>query len=266
VRLAFVTEDTALQLTIELVAVADPIHGSVTDQAGASHQFSGWTGLLAELDSAIDAVKTGPGPAGADGGHKGRHGGPGRRGGPPSGGSVATTANFGGITMKFFKRGWSIVGRTKKRKVVSAAVFALLVAGASVGIAAWSAQTSGQGEAVATTANAVTLSPNSNGTPTLYPGGPAATIYFTASNPNPYAVTLTTASYSNPVSFNSTSCPSANISVASGAPSTVSLSLPANASNVAVSIPGVLQLAHSAPDGCQGASFGVAVSMSGAQQ
>jgi hypothetical protein len=150
--------------------------------------------------------------------------------------------------------------------IIGGAIFgAAVLAGGAIAWAAWSANSVGQGEAVAMTANAISLSPNSSGTPTLYPGGPAATIYFTASNPNPYAVNFTTASYSNPVSFSTTSCPSANISIATGAPTAVSVSVPANASNVAVSIPGVLQLAHSAPDGCQGVAFGVSVVLSGTQ-
>jgi hypothetical protein len=87
-----VTKDTALRLMIEVVALADPIHGTVTDQAGTSHQFSGWTGLLAALDSAIDAVKPAAETGSRGGGHDGRHRGPGRRDGSLSGGSVATTA------------------------------------------------------------------------------------------------------------------------------------------------------------------------------
>jgi hypothetical protein len=168
--------------------------------------------------------------------------------------------------MKVFKRVRSLVGRTRKRRIVSAATFALLVAGASVGIAAWSATTSGSGEAVAITAQAITLSPLGTGSPTLYPGGPPATIYFQASNPNPYAVTFTTASYSNPSSGSTVSCANSNISVASTAPTTVSVSLPANAVNVPLSIPGVLQLSHSALDGCQGVAFFVSVQLQGAQQ
>jgi len=153
----------------------------------------------------------------------------------------------------------------RKRWLVGGAALALAVAGAGVAYAAWSANTSGQGSAVAMVAQAITLSPNASGTATMYPGGPAATIYFNASNPNPYAVNFTTASYSSPVSNSTVSCPNSNISIAPGAPTTVSVSLPANASNVPLSIPGVLQLSHTAPDGCQGVSFNVSVQLTGAE-
>lgn len=153
-----------------------------------------------------------------------------------------------------------------KRWLAATAAVATAVTGVLIARAAWSANTSGQGEAVAMVAQAISLSPNSTGTATMYPGGPAATIYFTASNPNPWAVTFTGASYSNALSLSTISCASSNISIASGAPTTISVSLPANASNVSLSIPGVLQLAHSAPDGCQGVGFLVSVNLTGAEQ
>jgi hypothetical protein len=70
----------------------------------------------------------------------------------------------------------------------------------------------------------------------------------------------------HPVSDNPTSCPSANISVDANAPTTASVSIPANSSASAYQINGVLDLAHSAPDGCQGVDFNVPVTVTGAQQ
>jgi hypothetical protein len=155
--------------------------------------------------------------------------------------------------------------RRKIRWLLVVAVLAVGSTGAGIAYAAWSANTQGQGEAVAIVAQAVTLSPNGTGAPSLYPGGPPATIFFTASNPNPYAVNLTTAAYSSPVSTSTASCANSNISIAGTAPTTVSVSLPAGASNVALSIPGVLQLSHSALDGCQGVAFLVTVQLTGSQ-
>ena len=153
----------------------------------------------------------------------------------------------------------------RKRWLAAIAAVATVATGAMIARAAWSANTSGQGEAVSTVAQAISLSPNASGTATLYPGGPAATIYFTASNPNPYAVNFTGAAYSNAASLNTTACSSPNISIAPGAPTTVSVSLPAGASNVSLSIPGVLQLNHSAPDGCQSVGFVVSVQLTGSE-
>jgi hypothetical protein len=154
----------------------------------------------------------------------------------------------------------------KKRWLAMVAALATVATGAMIARAAWSANTSGSGEAVAITAQAITLSPLGTGSATMYPGGPAATIYFQASNPNPYAVTFTSVSYSNPSSGSTTSCANSNISVSPSAPSTVSVALPAGAVNVPLSIPGVLQLSHSALDGCQGVPFFVSVQLIGAQQ
>lgn len=157
-----------------------------------------------------------------------------------------------------------MIRRLKNLRLSVALVVALMTIG-TIAYAAWSANTSGNGEAVATVAQAITISPNSTGAATLYPGGPAATIFFTASNPNPYAVNFTAVSYGTPFSTSPTQCASSNISLSPTAPSTVSVSLPAGASNVALSIPGVLVLAHSAPDGCQGVGFQVSVQLTGSE-
>ena len=155
--------------------------------------------------------------------------------------------------------------RSMRVRIAAALATVTVLAGSVVAYAAWSASTSGQGEAVDTVAQAITISPLGTGTATMYPGGPAATIYFSASNPNPYAVNFTGAAYSSPVSTSTTSCASANLSISPSAPTTVSISRAAGASNVQLSIPGVLQLAHSAPDGCQGVGALVSVSLTGSE-
>ena len=100
----------------------------------------------------------------------------------------------------------------------------------------------------------------------MYPGGPAGPVFFNIQNPNPYAVTVTGISWGTPTSTNTTTCPSSNVSLDAGAPSTASISIPAVSTASDVQVSGVLDLAHSAPNGCQGVAFDIAATMSGTQQ
>ena len=156
------------------------------------------------------------------------------------------------------------------RKLLISITAATVAVGVGGGItfAVWSASGSGAGAGSALVAqslvvNAVT--PGGSGA-ALYPGGPAGWVYFTVQNPNPYAVTITGLSWGTPTSTNTASCPSANIGLDANAPTTVSISVPANSTSGALQIFNVLDLSHSAPNGCQGVAFDVPVSVSGTQQ
>lgn len=157
----------------------------------------------------------------------------------------------------------------KNRFVVSsvAAGVAVLVT-ASIAFAVWTVNGSGTGGAAAAVAQGLTITAV---TPTgaaanLYPGGPAGTVYFQVSNPNPFAVTITGIAWGTPLSGNPTACANSNISLDAAAPTTVSMSIPAGASSVAFSVPGVLDLLHTAPNGCQGQSFDVPMTVTATQQ
>jgi len=157
----------------------------------------------------------------------------------------------------------------RKRLLISTvgALAAILVT-AGVAFAVWSVSGSGSGAGAATVAQGLVIAavtPTGPGA-TLYPGGPAGSVYFTVANPNPFAVTITNVSWGTPVSSDPTACPNANISLDSGAPTTVSISIPANTTTGATEVPGVLDLAHSAPDGCQGVAFDIPVTVTGTQK
>jgi hypothetical protein len=134
-----------------------------------------------------------------------------------------------------------------------------------VALAAWSGSGAGSGTASARTAQAITVTAGGTVSADLYPGGPAGTIAFTLSNPNPYAVTMTGVSYGTPTSNNTATCPSSDLSVSGTAPTSVSFALTPGASAVAKTITGVLVLALAAPDGCQGVSFTVPITLTGTQ-
>jgi hypothetical protein len=147
-------------------------------------------------------------------------------------------------------------------------VAAILVT-CGVALAVWTVGGAGSGAGAATVAQSLTISaftPTGAGA-TLYPGGPAGQVYLTVANPNPFAVTITGFSWGTPTSTNPAACSSANIGLDSGAPTTASISIPANAlAGTVYQINGVLDLAHSAPNGCQGVAFDIPVTVTAVQQ
>jgi len=158
-----------------------------------------------------------------------------------------------------------------KSRLFKSSVLALggIVAMAGIALAAWTLSGSGSGSGAATVASSLTIT---QVTPTgaaanLYPGGPAGAVWFTVANPNPFAVTITGITWGTPTSNNPTTCPNSNISIDGAAPTTVSISVPANTTGSGASeVPAVLDLAHTAPNGCEGVSFNVPMTVTATQQ
>jgi hypothetical protein len=159
--------------------------------------------------------------------------------------------------------------RFKKLLIMVGAPIAAAGIGVGVASAVWTVGGSGSGSGAATVANnlvVTAITPSGPGA-VLYPGGPAGQVYFTVANPNPFAVTITGLTWGTPTSTNTTSCPSANISLDANAPTSASISIPANATaGTAYQINGVLDLAHAAPNGCQGVAFDIPVTVTATQQ
>lgn len=157
----------------------------------------------------------------------------------------------------------------RKLFATTAAVVGGLLVGTGVAFAVWTVTGSGNGAGAATVANSLTITavtPSGAGA-VLYPGGPAGQVYLTVANPNPFAVTITGFAWGTPVSANTTACPNSNISLDANAPTTASISIPANApAGTAYQINGVLDLAHSAPNGCEGVSFIIPLTVTAVQQ
>jgi hypothetical protein len=157
----------------------------------------------------------------------------------------------------------------KKLLIGTAAAIGALGAGSGVAFAVWTLGGSGSGSGAATVASSLTIT---QVTPTgaaanIYPGGPPGAVWFTVANPNPFAVTITGITWGTPTSNNPTTCPNSNISIDGSAPTTVSISVPANTTgNGASEVPAVLDLAHTAPNGCEGVSFNVPMTVSATQQ
>jgi hypothetical protein len=159
--------------------------------------------------------------------------------------------------------------RRKKLVIGAVGIAAGLAISAGIAVAMWTVSGSGSGAGAAAVANGLTVTAvtPTGSAATLYPGGPAGSVYFQVANPNPFPVTITGITWGTPTSANTTACPSSNISVDPGAPTSVSISIPANATaGTTYQVPGVLDLAHSAPNECQGVAFDVSLTVSAAQQ
>ena len=159
--------------------------------------------------------------------------------------------------------------RKRRTIAVGGAMLAMLLS-AGVVFALWSAQGTGSGRARATTAVTATVTPV-NCTPSpacidLYPGFTDGDLYFTITNANPYDITFTnmTAGAITVDAGHAAGCPSTSITVDSPVTG-LSLVAPANSTTAQLSIADVVNMILAAPDGCQGASFDIALTLTGAQ-
>ncbi|CAA9338957.1 MAG: hypothetical protein AVDCRST_MAG72-685 [uncultured Nocardioidaceae bacterium] len=148
-----------------------------------------------------------------------------------------------------------------------AAVTVALTIGAlfvGVAFASWTADGTGSGSAKATSAVSSTVTADT-ASADLYPGFTDGDLYFKVNNPNPYAVRFTAMTPGAVTSSDPTGCPASNITVASK--SGLTIDVPANTSTaVSKTVTDAVSMAGGAPNGCQGVTFTVAVTLSGGQQ
>ena len=159
--------------------------------------------------------------------------------------------------------------RPTKFAIAIGATLGIAAATAGIAYGAWTVSGSGTGSGAATIAQGLTITASTptGANATLYPGGPASGVYFTVSNPNPFTVTITAITWGTPSSGSPTSCPNSNISLDAGAPTTgLNIVVPPNPQTGVFTVPGVLDLVHSAPNGCQGMTFNVPMTVTAVQQ
>jgi hypothetical protein len=160
-------------------------------------------------------------------------------------------------------RSFKIRRLSTKMLVASGALTAGLVAG-GIAFATWTSNGVGSGGAGAVTAVNLTVTA-ATGTADLFPGTTQGDVYFTITNPNPYPVTFTSMSLggaiTNAVAGDATACPPANVT-AVGATG-LNLTVGANTTSATQSIANVVSMALAAPDGCQGKSFVIPLTLSG---
>jgi len=160
--------------------------------------------------------------------------------------------------MRFNKRLGAVIG-----------ALTMVIAGAGVAYALFSATGTGSGKATVATAVSITITPSTCANGLIYPGGPPGAICFTLTNSNPYAVSFTSVTYlpgTSAITANNASCPATNASLVTTAPTTVNFFVSGNSTSSMLSIAGVLQMASGAGDACQGASFNVPIGLAGLQQ
>jgi hypothetical protein len=159
--------------------------------------------------------------------------------------------------------------KNKKLFIGIATATAAIGLGCGVAAAFWSVSGSGSGSGAASVAQSLTVIPEtpSGANAALFPGGPAGSVYFEITNPNPYPVQITGVSWSSPTSTLTSQCASSNISVDPGAPTSgLSITVPAATTSPLTSIAGVLDLSTTAGPGCQGVAFDVVMNVTGAQE
>jgi hypothetical protein len=152
--------------------------------------------------------------------------------------------------------------RRSTRLTAVVAGTAATAATAGVAFALWSATGSGTGSATTTTARNLTVTATAVDAG-LWPGGPTGAVGFTVANPNPYPVTLTGVSYDDVDA--SGDCAPDDVVLAPAAPTTLALTVPANGTANGT-LAGVLGLAQTAGDECQGVTLSVDLAFTGSQQ
>ena len=150
-----------------------------------------------------------------------------------------------------------------KAKITVGALVVAVVASGTVAWAMWSASGSGSGRSTALTAQSATVNAVS-GTADLYPGFTNGDLFFTLTNPNPYPVRFTAMTAGPVTSSDPVNCPSSNVTVDASATG-LALDVAANSTTGTLSIPDVVNMALAAPNGCQGKTFTIVVTLTGTQ-
>ncbi len=150
----------------------------------------------------------------------------------------------------------------RRSKIAGASAVGVMLLGGGIAGALWSTGGNGSGQAKAVTAQTATVSA-ATGAADLYPGFTGGDAFFTVTNSNPYPVTFTSMTAGAVTSSSPAGCPSTNVSVSDA--TGLSLSVGANATSATQSIVDVVTMVAGAPDACQGATFTIALTLSGSQ-
>ena len=145
------------------------------------------------------------------------------------------------------------------RKMLAVTALAGLSFGGGIALAQWSATGAGGGGALAGSTVDVTVAGGS-APADLYPGA-TGDLAVELDNPNDYPVRFTAVD-GGAVTPSSSSCPAGAVSLVDGP---IDLVVPAGVDDHPAVLDGVVRMDRSAPDGCQGATFAIEVSLSGAQ-
>lgn len=153
---------------------------------------------------------------------------------------------------------------SRKKKAVAAVCgvgVVLATAGGAYGL--WTSTATGSSSSKALTAQTVSVTAET-ATADLYPGFSGGDVFFgITTNNNPYPIRFTSMAPGAITSSNQTACPASHVTVASKSGLTIDVA--AGAAATGQTIADVVTLATAAPDGCQGVTFTIALTLTGAQ-
>lgn len=159
--------------------------------------------------------------------------------------------------------------RYKKLFIGIATATAAVALGGGIAFALWNVTGSGSGAGAGATAVSLTVNPAtpSGANANIFPGGPPGAVYFTVTNPNPFPVSLTGLNWGGVTSTLTGSCASSNVSIDANAPTSMSaVAVAAGATSPLISVNGVIDMASTAPPGCQAVAFDAVLTVTGTQQ
>ena len=152
-----------------------------------------------------------------------------------------------------------------KQRIVSGAVTVLVLGVVGLVYAAWTATGGGAGYAKAQNAQALTTVDVSATTPaTLYPGA-SGNVLIRIKNPNPYPVQVTSITGTGaitPDAGHAAGCTTTGVTFTDQTGLTINV--PANGGETETTLNNAAQMSNASSNGCQGATFTIPVSLSGA--
>jgi hypothetical protein len=152
--------------------------------------------------------------------------------------------------------------RPATKRAITLTVFLASILISSVALASWLASGTGSGFAKATTAQSLTTSTVA-AVADLYPGG-TGDLKITINNPNPYPVRVTQiARTADPITSDAGAACDASTGVSMTTPQAVTIDIAAGGSATST-LAGVMAMSNASDNSCQGATFTVPVSVSGA--
>jgi hypothetical protein len=154
---------------------------------------------------------------------------------------------------------------SRKRRFIGAAVTILVLGVAGLVYAAWTATGSGSGYAKATSAQALTtVDVSASTSATLYPGATGDT-KIQIHNPNPYPVKVTDIAKTGAITADGSHATCVTTGVTFDNQTGLNIAVPAN-NDTTSTLTGTAHMDNTSDNGCQGATFTIPVSITGASQ
>jgi hypothetical protein len=151
----------------------------------------------------------------------------------------------------------------KKRSLLTGFIVVLVLAVTGLVYAAWTSNGSGSGYAKAGSAQALTtVDVSASTTATLYPGA-TGDVILKIDNPNPYAVRITDVNGNGAITADAghPACVTSGVTFVNQSGKTIDI---AASAQTQVTLTGAAKMSNASDNGCQGATFTIPVSFSGA--